>query len=189
MAMSLITQGSDCIDLQVLEAHCTLTLEVTGQPAVSGMRPAPLRLLRRRCPCWPTPKTNLPSLPLPGELTGTVSGEPERRTARRSGNRKTYSSCSVRSQVHSQTQSKRGSGLVIGVHRTSGHWTVEGRPGIAGLATPPPAIGLLSMESPMVAALALGAAPMANPGPQIAEAFFEQPSHGVPIFPLQASHR
>ena len=41
----------------------------------------------------------------------------------------------------------------------------------------------------MVAALALGAAPMANPGPQIAEAFFEQPSHGVPIFPLQASHR
>ena len=33
----------------------------------------------------------------------------------------------------------------------------------------------------MVAALALGAAPMANPGPQIAEAFFEQPSHGVPI--------
>lgn len=30
----------------------------------------------------------------------------------------------------------------------------------------------------MVAALALGAAPMANPRPQIAEAFFEQPSQG-----------
>ena len=34
------------------------------------------------------------------------------------------------------------------------------------------------MESPTVAALALGAAPMANPRPQIAEAFFEQPSQG-----------
>ena len=30
----------------------------------------------------------------------------------------------------------------------------------------------------MVAALALGAAPMANPRPQIANAFFEQPSQG-----------
>ena len=63
-----LTQGGDCIDFAAKEAHCTLTFKSPAEPAVSRMRPASLRLPRRRCQYWPTPLTIPSFLPIPGSL-------------------------------------------------------------------------------------------------------------------------
>ena len=69
-----LTQGSDCIDLAALEAHCTLTLEVTGGTGRFRNASGTLTFTETAVPVLADAKNNPVFFAATGEFTGTVSG-------------------------------------------------------------------------------------------------------------------
>lgn len=72
-----LTQGSDCIDLAALEAHCTLTLEVTGGTGRFRNASGTLSFTETAVPVLADAKNNPVFFAATGEFTGTVSGDRE----------------------------------------------------------------------------------------------------------------
>jgi hypothetical protein len=69
-----LTQGGDCIDFTALEAHCTLTLEVTGGTGRFRNASGTLTFTETAVPVLADAKNNPVLFAATGEFTGTVSG-------------------------------------------------------------------------------------------------------------------
>jgi hypothetical protein len=77
-----LTQGSDCIDLAAQEAHCILTLQITGGTGRFKDASGVLTLTETVVPVLADVLNNPVFFAETGEVTGTISGvsrEPDRR--------------------------------------------------------------------------------------------------------------
>jgi hypothetical protein len=72
-----LTQGGDCIDFAALEAHCTLTLEVTGGTGRFKHASGTLTFTETSVPVLADASGTPVFFAATGELTGTVSGVSE----------------------------------------------------------------------------------------------------------------
>ena len=81
-----LTQGSDCIDLVALEAHCTITFQITGGTGRFKNASGVLTFTETVKPVLADALNNPAFFAATGEFTGTVSGvaaEDERQDDRR----------------------------------------------------------------------------------------------------------
>ena len=77
-----LTQGADCVDLAAQQAHCTLTLQITGGTGRFKDASGTLTLNETNVPVLADVLNNPVFFASTGEFTGTVSGvsrEPDRR--------------------------------------------------------------------------------------------------------------
>ena len=69
-----LTQGSDCIDLAVGQAHCTMTFQITGGTGRFKNASGSVTLTETLVPVMADASNNPVFFAVTGELTGTVSG-------------------------------------------------------------------------------------------------------------------
>jgi hypothetical protein len=69
-----VTKGSDCIDLAANDAHCTLTLQITGGTGRFKNASGILTMAETVVPVLAGPLNNAPFYAATGEFTGTVYG-------------------------------------------------------------------------------------------------------------------
>jgi hypothetical protein len=69
-----LTQGADCIDLAAQEAHCTLTLQITGGTGPFKDASGVLSFTETVVPVLADASNNPVFFAATGELTGTISG-------------------------------------------------------------------------------------------------------------------
>jgi hypothetical protein len=74
-----LTQGGDCIDLAALEAHCTVTFQVTGGTGRFKNASGTLTFTETAVPVLADASNNPVFFEATGEFTGTVSGVSEER--------------------------------------------------------------------------------------------------------------
>ena len=86
-----LTQGSDCIDLVTGLAHCTLTFQITGGTGRFKHASGVLTMTETVSAVLADALGNPVFFAATGEFTGRAQEWLQKRTAKRSGNRNTYS--------------------------------------------------------------------------------------------------
>ena len=69
-----LTQGSDCIDLAAMQAHCTMTFQITGGTGRFQKASGNLTLTETALPLLADATNNVVLVTATGEFTGTISG-------------------------------------------------------------------------------------------------------------------